>query len=152
GEDTLLICDACGYAANRQIARFRKPPTAAEDPLPREEVATPATQTIDALAQLLGVPAARTAKAVFMVATIHEDGQDREQFVFAVVRGDMDVNETKLANAIHARELRPAREEEIRAIGAVPGYAAPLGVTDALVVVDDAIPASPNLVAGANRE
>ena len=84
------------------------------------------------------MPKAQTAKAVFMVATCAEDG-GRERFVFAVVRGDMDVNETKLANAVQANELRPAREEEIRAIGAVPGYASPIGVHDALIVVDDAV-------------
>jgi prolyl-tRNA synthetase len=59
--------------------------------------------------------------------------------------------ETKLANAVGAGELRPARPEEIRAVEAEPGYGSPLGVEGALVVVDDAIPASPNLVAGANE-
>lgn len=148
GEDTLLLCDACGHQANRQIARCRKPPPAAEPPLPLEKIATPETKTIADLAALLHVPESRTAKAVFMVAQT-EAG---ERFVFAVVRGDMEVNETKLANAIGARELRPAHEEEIRAVGAVPGYASPLGVRGALVVVDELIPQAPNLVAGANEE
>jgi len=62
----------------------------------------------------------------------------------------MDVNETKLANAVKAKDLRPAREEEIRATGATPGYASPIGLRDIIVIVDDAIPGSPNLVAGAN--
>jgi len=69
-----------------------------------------------------------------------------------VVRGDMEVNETKLSNAVKAKELRPASEEEIRAVGAEPGYASPVGLKDTLVVVDDLIPLSPNLVAGANEE
>jgi prolyl-tRNA synthetase len=152
GEDTLVICDSCGYAANRQIARFRKPPVVAEELLPLEKVATPATTTIEALADLLQIPKARTAKAVFMVATLAEGTEERTQFVFAVVRGDMDVNETKLANAVKAKELRPARPEEIEAVGAVPGYASPIGLRDIVVVVDDIIPESPNLVAGANEE
>ncbi len=151
GEDTLILCDACGYAANRQIARFARPAAPPAVPAPVEEVATPETATIEALAALLGVPRAQTAKAVFLVATPAEDPADTEQFIFAVVRGDMDVNETKLANAVRARDLRPAREEEIRATGAVPGYASPIGVHDALVVVDEAVRDSPNLVAGANR-
>jgi prolyl-tRNA synthetase len=152
GEDTLLLCDNCGYAANRQIARFAKPPAAPEAPLPLEKVATPATTTIESLAELLGVPKARTAKAVFLVATVTEGDRDVGRFVFAVVRGDMDVNETKLANAVKAKELRPARTEEIEAAGAVPGYASPIGLRDIVVVVDDIIPESPNLVAGANEE
>ncbi len=82
-------------------------------------------------------------------------GSDQEQFIFAVIRGDMELNETKLANAVHARDLRPATEEEIIAIGAVPGFASPVSLVikspQCLVVVDDSIPASPNLVAGANE-
>ena len=155
GEDTLLLCDQCGYAANRQIAHFRKPAAAPEAPLPLEKVATPNAPTIQALADFLGVPTARTAKAVFMVATINEGhGADLKavnHFIFALVRGDMELNETKLANALHATELRPAREDEIVAVGAVPGYASPVGLKDVWVVADDALTTSPNLVGGANE-
>lgn len=152
GEDTLLICDSCGYSANRQIARFRKPPAAEETPGLLEKVATPGATTIEALARFLEIPRSRTAKAVFLVAGLPRQREIVPRLVFAVVRGDMELNETKLANAIGAVELRPATEEEIAACGAVPGYASPIGLQGALVVVDDAIPASPNLVAGANRE
>ena len=148
GEDTILICDGCGYRANRQVAAFRKPTPEAEERRPIEKVSTPGTDTIEALARYLGIPKSRTAKAVFMVATV----EGSERFVFAVVRGDMELNETKLANAVGASELRPALPGEIRAVGAEPGYGSPLGVEGALVVADDAIPDSPNLVAGANEE
>jgi prolyl-tRNA synthetase len=152
GEDTIFHCVACGYAANRQVARFRKPAAVAENLLPVERVATPSTTSIEDLTRLLQVPAARTAKAVFFMADIpDETGVYAEQFVFAVVRGDMDINETKLANVMHARHLRPAREEEIRAVGAEPGYASPIGVRKARIVADDSIAGSPNLVAGANQ-
>ena len=151
GEDTILLCDGCGYAANRQVARFRKPAAPEEPPRPMEKVATPGTTTIEDLAAFLDVPRSKTAKAVFLVATALEGGREVERFVLAVVRGDMEVNETKLSNALRARELRPAREEEIRAVGAEPGYGSPLGVRGAVVVVDEAIPESPNLVAGANE-
>jgi prolyl-tRNA synthetase len=152
GEDTLVICNQCDYSANRQIARFRKPAMPAEEPRPIEKVATPGVTTIDALAKFLGIPEAKTAKAVFMVATVAEGEQDVEKFVFAVVRGDMEVNETKLANAVGAKTLRPAHDEEIRGIGAQAGYGSPVGVRGATVVVDDIVPESPNLVAGANEE
>ena len=151
GEDTLMLCDGCGYAANRQIALFRKPPAAEEALRPPERVATPGVTTIEALAEFLDVSPARTAKAVLMIATIPEGEEEREQFVFAVVRGDMAVNATKLANAVKASDLRPATEEEIRNVGAEPGYGSPIGVRNALVVADDAVVASPNLVAGANE-
>jgi prolyl-tRNA synthetase len=153
GEDTLLLCDGCGYAANRQVAAMRKPQPAAEPLLPLAEVATPGTTTIAALAELLQVPASRTAKAFFCVATLDRAGPAVERFVFAVVRGDMEVNETKLANAVGARSLRPATEPEILAIGAQPGYGSPIGARrDAFtLVVDDLVAHAPNLVAGANR-
>jgi prolyl-tRNA synthetase len=152
GEDTLLVCDACGLSANRQVSRFKKSDAAAEEALSLEKVATPHAKTIDELARFLRITPAKTAKAVFMTALVADGEKTREQFVFAVVRGDMDLNETKLANAIGARELRPATEEEIRKSGSVPGYASPIGLKDVFVVVDDAAAASPNLVAGANDE
>jgi prolyl-tRNA synthetase len=155
GEDTLVLCDACGYAANRQVAQVRKVTPEAEAPRPIEKIATPDVTTIDALASFLNMPPSRTAKALFFMATVPTSatGTERQQLVFAVVRGDMDVNETKLLNVLGALDLRPAQEAEIRAIGAVPGYASPIGLdlTDVLVVVDDLIPTSPNLVAGANE-
>jgi prolyl-tRNA synthetase len=81
------------------------------------------------------------------------DGTVAETFVFSVLRGDMELNETKLTNAIKARRLRPAVTEEILAIGAEPGYGSPLGIRRdrVLLVVDDLVASSPNLVAGANK-
>lgn len=154
GEDTILSCGACGYRANRQVARFGKEPPAPEKPLPIEEIHTPDTATIDDLASFLDIPASKTAKALFMVATIAvEQGVAEDRFVFAVLRGDMELGETKLANAVGALQLRPALTEEIRAVGAEPGFGSPLGIdrSRVLLVVDDLIPSSFNLVAGANR-
>jgi prolyl-tRNA synthetase len=145
GEDTLVLCDACGYAANQQIAGVRKPEPPKEEPMATEEVATPGTDTIASLAALLEVGTDRTAKATFFVAG---DGR----LITAVVRGDFEVNETKLVNAVKAvGGLRPATVEEIRAAGMEPGYASPIGAHDTTVVVDELVARSPNLVAGANR-
>jgi prolyl-tRNA synthetase len=145
GEDTLVICDSCGYAANQQIATVSKPSPPDEEPRPTEEVATPDTPTIASLAELLGVGTDRTAKATFFVSG---DGR----LLTAIVRGDFEVNETKLSNAVKAiGGLRPAHAEEIAAAGMVPGYASPVGASGSTVVVDDLVARSPNLVAGANR-
>ena len=84
-----------------------------------------------------------------MVAEINDE---ESKLVFGLIRGDLEVNETKLANAAGARALRPARPEEIAAIGAVAGYASPVGLKDVEVIADPSIAATPNLVAGANRE
>jgi prolyl-tRNA synthetase len=152
GEDTLLLCPRGDYTANRQVARFQKKPGAPEELKLVEKVKTPECKSIEDLAKFLGVAKSKTAKAVFFIATIPSGEELQEKFIFAVVRGDMELNETKLANAISARDLRPATTDEIVAVGAVPGYASPVGLQKVLVVVDDVIPVSPNLVAGANIE
>jgi prolyl-tRNA synthetase len=145
GEDTLVICDACDFSDNQQIAVVGKPDPAPEALLPMEDVETPDATTIDALASFLDIPKSKTAKAAFFVT-----GDDR--FVVAIVRGDYDVNETKLVNLVKARKgLRPATVEEIKARGMEAGYGSPLGARDAIVVVDELVARSPNLVAGANR-
>ncbi|MBE0696868.1 MAG: proline--tRNA ligase [Anaerolineaceae bacterium] len=151
GEDTLILCAACGYSANRQVAQMGKPGAVAEPQLALEKVPTPDCKTIADLARFLDISEAQTAKAVFMVGTVGAGAQKVERFIFAVVRGDMELNETKLANAVQARGLRPATEDEIRAVGAVPGYASPLGLKGVLVVVDDLAAHSANLVSGANE-
>ena len=144
GEDTLALCENGDYAENQQIATVRKPEPPTEDPLPLEEVDTPGTNTIASLAALLEIETDRTAKAAFFA--------DRSgRLITAIVRGDFEVNETKLANATGALDLRPAQAEEIAGAGMVPGYGSPIGAHDTLVVVDDLVAASPNLVAGADR-
>jgi len=144
GEDIILLCESCGYADNREVATFVRDAPSGETLLPVEDVATPNTTTIQALADILNIPLAKTAKAVFFKG-------DSGRFVFAVIRGDLDVNETKLRKAAGESGLTPATTEEIRAIGAEPGYGSPVGVHDALVVIDLSVRDTPNLVAGANR-
>jgi prolyl-tRNA synthetase len=144
GEDTLVLCDNCGYAENQQIAQVRKPDPPAEDALPMEDVETPGATTIEALASFLAIPKNRTAKAAFFVTP-------DDRFVVAIVRGDFDVNETKLVNALKATGLRPAQVEEIKARGMEAGYGSPIGARDAVVVVDELVMRSPNLLAGANH-
>ena len=146
GEDVLVLCSSCGYAANRQVAPVRKPQPPAEHARPLEEIATPGTTTIASLAAFLGIGPERTAKAAFFVTG---DGR----LVTAIVRGDDEVNETKLGNAAKAvGGMRPATAEEIKAAGMEPGYGSPIGARETVVVIDDLAAHSPNLVAGANRE
>ena len=145
GEDVLVLCEACGYAANRQVAVMPKPEATGEAQLPREDVATPDTPTIADLARFLGVGEDRTAKAAFFTTG---DGR----LITAIVRGDFEVNETKLVNAVKAvGGIRPATVDEIKAAGMEPGYGSPIGAHDTTVVVDDLVARSANLIAGANR-
>ena len=158
GEDTIVHCDGCGYSANGQVAAFAKGAAAEEAPAEKEKVATPDAATIEDLARFLDVPESRTAKAVFLMGRFRTEGEsgeaggEEERLVLAVIRGDMEVNETKLANAAQAMALRPAQEEEIVAAGAVAGYASPMDLSPAVVIIaDDSAAQSPNLVSGANE-
>jgi len=149
GEDVVVHCDVCGYAANSEKARSLKSPEGAADGEVDQmgeltDVATPDSRTIDEVASLLNLPASRTLKAVFYVA----DGE----FVLAVIRGDLEVNEVKLQRALRCTALRLAEEEETRAAGIVAGFASPVGTHGVRVVADDSVPPARNLVAGANRE
>ncbi len=147
GEDTLFLSpDGVSYKANREVAvsglKFEKNAEA----LPLEKVHTPGAKTIEEVAAFLGVKAENTAKAVFYA-------DPEGNLVFAVVRGDFEVNESKLKKLLGISELVFANDEQIRKAGAVPGYASPLGMDPKKVkiVFDPSAAESPNLVVGANE-
>jgi prolyl-tRNA synthetase len=139
----VIHCPSCGYTGRSEIALFAKRGPAPEGALPVEKVFTPECNTIDDLANFLGISKEKTAKALLF--TRPSDGR----FIFAVVRGDMQLSEAKLI--LQVGDVKPATEEEIAAVGAVAGYASPIGLKNTLTIVDDLIPLSPNLVAGANE-
>ena len=145
GDAEVLTCTACDYRALQPWAARQRPKPPEEPLQPLEAVSTPGANTIQALADFLHIGAERTAKAVFLTDTASGD------LIFAVVRGDMEVSLPKVQAVLGCGPLRPATPEEIRAVGAEPGYASPVGVEGARVIVDSLIPRTPNLVAGANR-
>ncbi len=156
GEDTVFLCGACDYAANGEKAEFAKPAAEPEPEAPLQEVHTPGVKTIGELAGFLGVPESKTVKAVFYAPLDSPGGE----IIIASIRGDLEVNETKLRNALGGVQPRLATPEEVAAAGLVAGSASAIGL-DAeggprsrariTSIVDDSVPASPNLVAGANR-
>jgi prolyl-tRNA synthetase len=141
GEDTLVQCNGCDYMANLNGAQAARDFHDGEE-LQLEEVPTPECYTIQAVASYLGLPQWKTAKAVFYCAR----GD--------LIRGDLEVNEAKLARILGTVEFEPATEDEIGSVGAVSGYASPIGLQDERlrVIVDDSITKSKNLVCGANKE
>lgn len=145
GEDTIFMSPDGSYRANRDIATAALTfDSAAPESL--EKVHTPAQKTIEEVAAYLGVTPCQTGKAVFYVTPA-------EELVFAMIRGDLEVNETKLRNHLKAPELTFASDEQIRAAGAEPGYASPLAldVDKVRIVVDPSVVKSSNLVVGANE-
>jgi prolyl-tRNA synthetase len=143
GAVEIIHCESCKYTERIELAKFKKTAIVSEEQLPIEKVLTPDCNTIESLANFLNLPKEKTAKALMYTRT------SDNQFVFIVVRGDMNLSESKLRNVIG--EFRLATPEEISNAGAVAGYASPVGLQNALIVVDDLIPQSPNLAAGANE-
>lgn len=156
GEDQFVVCADCAYAANMEVAVADKGAPPVEEALAVTPVATPGADTIAALAEMLDIAPERIAKSVWYAA----DGEEPLRLIVALIRGDLDVDERRLCDAAEARAVRPATTQEMARVGAVAGYASAVGIDRSpagpgepilLVVADDTIAASPNLVAGANR-
>ena len=146
GESRIACCDACSYAASDEKAALRPINAPDEAELPLAKVATPHTSTIALLAEYLKIPVEKTIKAV---AYQTED----DVLILAFLRGDHEVNEIKLANAVPgARELRMADEGAIRAAGGCPGFMSPIGIKEGThIVVDETAMRMHNAVSGANE-
>ncbi len=146
GEDTVLTCESasCDYGANLEKAEFTQTRNPAEVLGEVERFATPGIKTIDALASAEGVTSARTAKAVFYTI-------DGKVYV-VVIRGDYEVNETKLRNMMGGNEPRLATPEEVEAAGFPAGSASAVGIDSEFVIADVSATKDVNLLAGANEE
>lgn len=157
GEDMFIACTGCEYAANVEAAEFVREGTVPAELAALEKVATPDCKTIADVAAYVGVAESQTVKAVFYWWQPW-GGKDAGRFIFVLVRGDLDVNEVKVINALGGGELRAAMDAEIIAAGAVPGYASAIGLDVAksvdssgvYVLADQSITAGGNFVVGAN--
>jgi len=143
GNIEVAHCPSCKYTERLELAQFQKTALPQEAQLSVEKISTPDCNTIEALANSLNIPKEKTAKA--LMYTRISDGK----FIFVVVRGDMQASEAKLRQQLG--DIRAATAEEIARSRAVAGYASPIGLKNGLIVVDDLIPQSQNLVAGANE-
>jgi prolyl-tRNA synthetase len=143
GEDEIIYCSGCDYAANTEKAISIKSSKPAGERLNIEQVATPGLKSIEEVATFLGVSHDQTLKSVFYVA----DGE----LIFVVIRGDLEVNEIKLKNLLKCTELHMATEAETREAGLVAGYASAIGLKNTKIVADDSIEQGGNFVAGANK-
>ena len=143
GEDRILFCNNCNYRANAEIAVIQKPQVNNGEPEPIGELETPGQNTIDDVANYLGIQREQTLKAVFYSTD--------ESLIFAAIRGDIEVNETKLKKAVGATHLWFSTDEELRRYGLVVGYASPIDVKGVTVVVDDSVASTTNLIGGANK-
>jgi prolyl-tRNA synthetase len=144
GEDAIVACDACEYAANVEVATVKVPASAAaaESAGTPRLVHTPGHGTIDEVTRFLGVTKERMLKSLLYVG--------KQEVVMAIVRGDHDVNEIRLARALGVDEVFLASEADVtKATGAAVGFAGPVGFKGK-IVVDRAASAVVDGVTGAN--
>ncbi|MBU6427532.1 MAG: proline--tRNA ligase, partial [Cyanobacteria bacterium REEB65] len=141
GENDILYCDSCHYAANVERAESKLAPSsaAAEPKRERRKVPTPGIRTVDEQAAMLQIGKDRIVKTVLCVATWNEaDGSLRRQPVLALVRGDLEVNLVKLGNAAGSHEIRSASPEEVLELAGVePGFVGPFALPAEVRVVAD---------------
>jgi prolyl-tRNA synthetase len=143
GENIVVICEKCGYRANLEIAKAIKVHHP-EEPLEVSEIETTGCMTMESLAERLGLPRERLAKAVVYRAA--------NRPVMAIVRGDYEISEEKLAMLIGEPILGLASNSALSELGLLPGYLSPVGHSHVFTVVDDSISGSGNLVFGSNEE
>ncbi|MSM38479.1 MAG: proline--tRNA ligase [Geobacter sp.] len=143
GEDAIVSCSACDYAANVEKAEARQVETVEHaEPRPLEKVATPGKKTIDEVSEFLGVPAATTVKMLILLADAVP--------VAVMVRGDHELNEIKLKNYLGCETLEMASDEIItKTTGSPVGYIGPIGLS-LRIIADVAVRGMRNFVAGAN--
>lgn len=145
GESSIAYCEKCDYAASDEKAELKTIHALQEEMLPLEKVATPGTKTIALVADYLKVSVEKTIKAVAYQ-------NEKDDVVLAFVRGDHEVNEIKVLNAVGAIALRMADEAAIRTVGGEPGFMSPIGVKKGTkIVVDSTVMEMVNAVAGANK-
>lgn len=146
GEDLVVRCPGCGYAANTEKAASALP--AVEDGpglAAPERFDTPDARTIDELARLHGVPAQRQIKTLVYVVD--------DALTLILMRGDHALVEQKLADTLAATALRPATPEEIRAaLGASPGSLGAVGVGNLLILADESLRGRTDMTTGANAD
>ncbi len=148
GEDIVVHCKACGYAANLEKATSKAAEQSVPDPegdLTPEEFHTPGLKTIADLSTFTKLPESSQMKSLVMVA----DGKP----VLVMMRGDHQLSETKLAGVLKATDVRPAHPAEIvEWFGASAGSLGPVGVKNMRVLADNALKGRRNMIAGANRD
>lgn len=153
GESSIAYCEACNMAATDESAVCKDAEPSDEAMLPMEEVFTPGTKTIDAVAEYLGMDKRQTIKA--LLYETYDDDMKVNGYVAAFIRGDREVNELKLANVLGIPEYAIAFADEPRmaeATGCVGGFTGPRGLKNCKVVVDSELTGLKNLCAGANKK
>jgi prolyl-tRNA synthetase len=144
GEDSLVICSSCDYKANREVARAKREGDKSK-PQIMGNIPTPGLTSIEEVAKFLGTSPDKTIKSLVYLDEMGE-------MILCFIRGDLEVNETKLKNHLGAKALSFADEKALADKGLVAGYIGPQGLSGFRIILDESVCESTNLIAGANQE
>ena len=150
GEEEILYCESCDMAATAEKADVKDAPAEQEEEKALEKVLTPGTKSIEAVCDFLGIPQNKSIKALLYQVQVSDD--DPVKYVAAFIRGDRQVNETKIVNALDIPEyaLTMADEAKMGAVtGCVGGFTGPVGLHDCTIIVDSELVGLKNMCAGA---
>jgi len=147
GESRFLISEDEKYVAHEDVAVFKKEAkNLDEEKKELKEIDAKRGKTMEDGVKLHGLPLWRQIKDVMFV-------DDKNRFILAVIRGDFEVNETKLKNLIKVNSLRHATDDEIRKLGSEPGFISPVGINKKVILVaDDSLRTIRNAYGGANKK
>ena len=143
GEDVLVLCDKCDYASNMEIATH-KIENKEENKKDLELVATPNAKTIDEVCNYLNLDVTKSVKALLM--------NINDELVAFFIRGDRELNETKVTKLLNCQEVLFASDELISKSNAVPGYTGPINLNGVKIIIDEEVKSMTNFVVGANKE
>ena len=143
GEDVLVLCDKCDYASNMEIATH-KIENKEETKKDLELVATANAKTIDEVCNYLNLDVTKSVKALLM--------NINDELVAFFIRGDRELNETKVTKLLNCEEVLFASDELISKSNAVPGYTGPINLNGAKIIIDEEVKTMTNFVVGANKE
>ena len=149
GEEEIAYCDSCDMAATTERAEFRDAPAETEEMKPLEKVLTPGTKSIEDVCRFLGLPKEKSIKALLF--RVYDADYE---YVAAFIRGDRELNMTKLVNALKIPEFSIEFADENamgEATGCVGGFTGPMGLRNCKIVVDSELPGIRNACAGANE-
>ena len=147
GEDEIIYCDSCEYAANVETATSKVEPAPVEELKAAELIDTPNVSKIDDIVNYLNIPYSKTVKAMMY----RDMGTD--QVYMVLMRGDYEVNETKLRNVINAVDVTLLTDEELVKHGLIKGFIGPYGIElkDIKIIADEEVTKINNHTAGGNR-
>lgn len=150
GEDDILYCDSCNYAANKEKAVSKVNFTESDEEMKNIElIETPNVWSIDDVAAFFNIPSSKTVKAIVLKEVLGEE----KKYYMALIRGDYEVNTIKLKNLVCASmELEMIDDKDMEELGLIKGFIGPVGIQNIKIIMDESVKSMKNFTLGPNKK